>query len=95
MSNDVLITSMLELSTAHISSETDKLLASGQLDLVFYEKGALDKQVGWWLLVPDEDHRSLPDDLNAIFALAKERNCAWVMLDRDYDIVESLPVYDW
>ena len=94
MNKDV-ISSILELSTAHISAETDELLASGQLDVISYEKGSLEKQVGWLLLVPMDKSGSLPNDLEAIFSIAREKNCTWVMLDRDSYITESLPVYDW
>ncbi|WNC17938.1 hypothetical protein [Brevibacillus brevis] len=89
------ITKVLELSTAHISEETNGLIEQDVLGIVAYEKA----EYGWLLLVPQDDYeeetRSLPDDLKAIFDLAQEHDCVWVMLDRDGYMYDSLPVFDW
>lgn len=89
------ITKVLELSMAHISKRTNVLIGQDQLNVVAHEKD----EYGWLLFVPQDDYeeetRSLPDDLKAIFDLAQEHDCVWVMLDRDAYIYDSLPVFNW
>lgn len=98
----VIITKTLELSTAHISQETNSLLLESQttdchFPLIVYNK----PDYGYWIVVPSEasdweyaqDH--IPKELMGILQYAKERDCSWVMLDRDAYEIEELPTYEW
>lgn len=96
------IARMLTISTAHISKETADLLA-GDVDfgidvcwgacLSVYNKG----DYGWLVFADaaNTGHPGMPADLAACLRLAQENDCEWLCLDRDGDVVESLPVYDW
>lgn len=105
------ITKMLILSTAHISKSTaGRMTIEGagtlqkaeetNIGVVVYNKG----EYGWLIpIVADElqegekfNHESeTPEDLAAVLRFAIEHDCTWVMFDRDAEVVESLPKYDW
>lgn len=87
--------SMLELSTAHISLETNQMLEKDTLSLAFFAKSDMNMQYGWFISVPYDDEDWLPDDLQRIMNLAKEKNFKWVMLDCEGARSEHLPVFDW
>jgi hypothetical protein len=96
------------LSTAHIEPVTSKLLlehceenAVDTLSLIVFQKSVY----GFFIVVPDNpadpentdpiDLSELPKDLMGILEYAWENLCEWVMLDRDAEIIEELPTYDW
>lgn len=101
MCSTVYITKTLELSTAHISKETNRLFERDEVEVVFYSKGANQEQVGWLMQVPVQDDKDahipddLPEELYAIIAIAQENECQWIMFDRDADKIDSLSVFDW
>ncbi|MBW5471550.1 hypothetical protein GPJ61_27570 [Brevibacillus formosus] len=89
---------MLELSTAHISLETNQMLEDNTLSIAFVAKSYRGIQYGWFIAVPYDDEDDLmwlPDDLEKIVNLAKERNLDWVMLDCEGARSEHLPVFEW
>ena len=92
---------MLVLSTAHIrrsTSDNFDLLTDDVPD-IFYEKKAptADYGLGWFIPIGPEIEWShmVSDDLVAIRKLAEAQGCTWIMLDRDGDIIEELPTYEW
>lgn len=94
-----MIARMLDLSTAHITEETDEWLDEAvtyeTYPIIAYQKG----DYGWIVHVPDEwDEeavKDIPADLLALLVFAKARRCHWIMLDRDAFAVDELPQYEW
>lgn len=37
----------------------------------------------------------IPDDLFAVMTFARQHDCDMVLLDRDADVVDALPHWDW
>jgi hypothetical protein len=85
------IAKMLILSTAHVTLETSQRLPDGIEGLIAYEKG----EYGWLIYVNAPHVVPLPADLQGVRDLARNHGCEWVMLDRDGDVIDALPSYDW
>ena len=95
--DDLVIVKVLELSTAHLTEEAGTDLYS------HYRIGVHQTRYGWRVSVP-EDGRicewakrdgDVPDELGAIFALADARGSEYVLFDRDADVTNLLPAFDW
>ena len=88
---------MLGLSTGHVTEATAKMLDNEDLSIVVYPKS----EYGWFVHVPTyepdfEDCKTdLPEDLRACLDWARKHNAEWLMFDRDAELDEELPVYDW
>lgn len=90
---------MLDISTSHICSRTTEALNKGQAyGLVIYPKA----EYGWLIHVPSEEFFEdekkvfdLPTDLVRLIDIARAKECAWIMLDRDGSIHDNLPTYNW
>ncbi len=81
---------MLVISTAH--------LAPGDVELLtdvagVYEKG----EYGYFVNIPAKEHQrdDLPQSLQDILDFGRDSQAEWVMIDRDAEIVDRLPTYDW
>jgi len=89
------IVKMMDLSTAHITKETDAYLQEQALadvgpESIVYAKGR------WGYIVHiGEDTASLPDDLASLIKLCQSEGCSWLVLDADGPIVDDLPTWDW
>ena len=97
------IVSVLELSTAHVSKATAKVL-----DDTLAERGQawqensiiLDdhRGYGWWVWIATDDieehDAKLPEDLRKVVQFARGIGCTWVLLDQDADTIEKLPTYE-
>ena len=92
---------MLVLSTSHITAETDESfrLCTDDVPAIFYPKLSPhdDEPLGWIIPIETEIEWShiVNDDLVAIRKLAEREGCTWIMLDRDANVIEELPIYDW
>jgi hypothetical protein len=92
---------MLVLSTAHISESTNDMFDFNTDDVPqFFPKhpwGSPSEGLGWLIpIVGNEPFpHTCPEDLRAIRALAEANGCTWIMLDRDADVVDGLPIYEW
>lgn len=85
---------MLDISTAHVSRETATMLdGAPAIMITAYQKNGY----GWFVWVPpaDFERTHTPDDLSKVFAYAREQKCDWVMFDRDAEIIDDLPSFDW
>ena len=98
---------LLTISTAHISRETADLLelaVKDDTDLslpVVFTKG----EYGYVVHISEELtgdrnadlnlYSDTPEDLYKCQKLAVENGCDWLVLDRDGDIADGLPVYEW
>ena len=90
---------MLVLSTSHVTRATSSNFDMQCDDVpTFYPKTYPDgEQVGW--IIPIDPtmpwSHMVSADLVAIRALAELNGCTWIMLDRDGDVIDELPSFDW
>lgn len=86
------ISSMITLSTAHITPEIADKLTNQTLeeDISYFQKN----EYGFFFPVIDE---FTPKDpiLQDLFAYAKANNCKWICLDQDDPVMDDLKTYDW
>ncbi|WP_373262051.1 DUF5983 family protein [Hungatella hathewayi] len=97
---------MLTLSTAHINKNIAEILDSNEFNsLKIYPKG----EYGWIIyLLDDGVERSnlnsindgiiseeLPEEMKNIVNLAKEKGFSVICFDRDAEIIDILPVFEW
>lgn len=90
---------MLVLSTGHVTKETNDRFTNGEAGVTFYPKAYPDGELVGFILPLVKgypwDRENVPAELHAIRAMAEEAGCTWIMFDRDGEIVEALPSYDW
>jgi hypothetical protein len=96
---------MLVVSTSHVSEETAKMInrlrstswSSRSNDITWAPTFSRDE--GWMWYVGEENPVVLdmgwPDEFAALFSLAMKHGCNWLMLDRDGDVVDDLPTFEW
>ena len=92
---------ILTISTAHISSTTSELLSiepeTDTMGINVYCKA----DYGWFIYVPNNliEHYNggydIPEDLWSCMLFAYEKDCNWLGLDCDGDVVKDLKTYDW
>lgn len=89
----------LDISTAHITKETDEFLKrqveNDNSPLIVYKK-----ECGYFVCVPDEDdldeiEMHIPSDLASCLGLALNHNCQWLVLDGGAEIIDELKTYEW
>ena len=82
------IRKFLDLSTAHISGKTNSWLESeGRPSIHQTDAG--------WFLWCSLFNEEMPRDLLTVVAYARGLGCCYVMLDRDAELIEALPTYEW
>ena len=88
----------LDISTAHITKETDEFILK-QLSrkteglLIIYDTG-----YGYFINVPynlDEIEMHIPNDLASCLGFAKKHSCRWLLLDCYADVVDELEQFEW
>lgn len=88
---------VLELSTAHITKESNEFLryeahTCGPVQLIVFEKG----EYGYLIRVEDHEiEDQVPEDIKSLLEFAESQNCTWMILDRDGEVLESLPRWEW
>jgi hypothetical protein len=94
---------MLTMSTAHVDKATIECLELQTDDVPpSYLKG----DYGWFVSVPfatydgpatvaSHDPATCPEDLRGVLAYARARGYRWICLDRDGDLIDTLPQYKW
>lgn len=88
----------LDLSTAHITQETDEYLRKQAKEDEAYKAIVYEKDCGYFVSVPEWDEiddYDMPDDLKACLKFAAEHNCYWLVLDGDADTIDELKTYKW
>lgn len=91
------ITSMVTISTAHITPEIAFDLMrepkENNLGLSVYPKAGY----GWMVYVPEYITENKKEDSSLWLALnyARQQHCDWLCLDSDGPIMDDLPTYDW
>ena len=102
------IVNMLVLSTAHISLETSQWLtedAAKNLASITDPGGPLgvlnsmSGSYGWITSAPGDDkYREelvVPSDLKKVLDFAAAMGCGYVYFDRDGEVIDDLPKFDW
>lgn len=100
----------LDLSTAHLDGETAELLNGGHRLVegdvvygpVFLQVCSNDdsEEYGWLMPVLEqpefiEAEKHYPQCIRDCLALARRHECNYIRFDRDGEVAEELPVYDW
>lgn len=88
----------LDLSTAHITEQTNTFLnreSQWQIaDVIVYRKDC-----GYFVCVPESleelKQMDIPKDLKACLRLALKHKCNWLVLDGGAEIVDGLKTYEW
>lgn len=88
--NNVL--SMLELSTAHIRQSTAEKLDSDWSAKLIMSKWM---EYGWIIYASSSLPPDTPPDLALLLNKANALGAEYLKLDRDGDINDSLPTYEW
>lgn len=95
-----MIQNMLEVSTANINEDTAKWLVQqakktedNKMDLIVYEKGTYGMFIP--IYIDMFKGKDIPDQLIFLIGYAVGKGCSWVMIDRDAEVIDELPTYDW
>lgn len=89
-----MIKQYLDISTTHLTESTMNNLDDTYPFCFGYEEGT-------FISVPhDEDtlnyyYNNLPEDLYKLMLYAIKNNISLIRLDRDADIFDDLPIYNW
>ena len=89
------ICTMLTISTAHLSEETcNEILPRLRDTIPIWAKG----ECGWFLYAQLEQlglDADLPADLLRVLEYGQAQGCDYIMLDRDWPVLDHLQSYDW
>lgn len=87
----------LDISTAHITKETDEFLRrqveNDNSPLIVYEK-----ECGYFVCIPYdlyEIEMHIPNDLTRCLGLALKHHCQWLVLDCDAEVIDEIETYEW
>lgn len=82
----------LDISTAHLTQGTFGKLNSMDIPYTYnYDEGA-------FISVPDKEEVSIitmPDDLRILLQYAWDNDIDLIRMDRDAEVCDDLPVYEW
>lgn len=92
------VRTLVVVGTAHVTEQSAKLL-----DTIPSEKwpcmGGRYGDYGWFLYAHEENpgigKDAIPDDIFAVMTWARQEGFEYALVDRDGDIIDELPVYDW
>lgn len=81
----------LVVSTSHIREETAKLLED-EPRLTIYEY-----PFGWRILAGEAEwlHATGHGELANLIKVAKQHDCAWLVLDQDGPTIDNFKTFDW
>lgn len=87
-----MIQKLLDISTAHILESTAQWLNNTPGDLILYPKA----EYGWFIYTGSEEFpEDTPEELANAIIYAESLGCHWLVLDRDGEIINELPSFDW
>lgn len=95
------VVAALDISTAHISPVTREWLQAQARNADPWVITVAEYRQGFFVRVPTDDRedelriRQCPQDLQAIFAVARNAGCRLVCLDGDAETYPSLPLFEW
>jgi hypothetical protein len=90
----------LELGMAMLAiedpNERDHDVPEWVTELIVYPHG----EYGWLIFVNEIKHNEerralLPDEFTAILVQCEIEGCDWLLLDRDAELIDTLPSFDW
>jgi hypothetical protein len=93
MSDKPTIFRMLDASTGHLPADVRENL-NGYEGVI-----ATERKYGWLLWVPEdtqervEEYPDTPASVAALWRVANDNDCQYVLLDADADEVDGLPMY--
>ncbi len=87
---------MLDMSTGHITKETNAKLLNNNINIAYYHK----PEFGFLISVPEDiddfyDVNDIPEDLYKCLCFAIEKGFQWINLDCDGAVIKELPIYNW
>lgn len=85
----------LELSTLHISAQTERYLnvLAKPTDIGINPDGVFTFDFGWFIFVQDSVDWDVPELVN-IMKYAVEKDCRYIVLDCDANVCDDLPLAD-
>jgi hypothetical protein len=78
----------LTLSTAHITNAVTQFIENEDI-------ASFNSEFGYIIYTEYSDDLDYPEELKRVLELAREKDCAFLRLDRDGPVIEDLPSYDW
>ena len=94
-----MIRSFLDVSSGHLSPDTwgwldaqttsERVRGLGPSAQVVLASGM---RFGWFVYANEEPEEGIPADLDAVFRLARQRGCEYVLFDCDAIPLEDLPI---
>ena len=94
-----MIRSFLDVSSGHLSPNTwawldaqttsERVRSLGPSAQVVLAGGM---RFGWFVYANEEPEVGIPSDLDAVFRLARQRGCEYVLFDCDAILMEDLPI---
>lgn len=90
-----MIEKILVCSTSNIKESTSNWLKEQVVtseNMIVYEK----EEYGFFIpVIPSCVSEEIPEDIEKIVRFAIEKECDWIMIDRDAEGIEGLPTYHW
>lgn len=84
----------LDLSTAHITTDTYDALVDQELEsIVSYPKVCEYDTYGVFVYVPEDEDQDIPVDLKNVIDYARANDCQWIQFDRDAEVITKLKQY--
>ena len=87
----------LDISTAHITKETDEFLKR-ESENEYGELVVHKKYCGYFINIPDKydlEYIKIPSDLRRCIEFAIKHDCYWLVLDCDAKVIDELETYEW
>lgn len=95
-----MIYKMLDISTAHYSKKTDEFLKDVVDDVQDFSLHVISTGTG--VIVPatvdaldENDLDVMPECLMTVMEYAESKDCLYIRFDRDGEIIDDLPTWDW
>lgn len=84
---------MLVLSTGHLPEETVRKVSARELKI----SRMIPHDYGFILYVPEESEGFHEEDepLENIIRVARQHNIVWLNFDRDAEVIDDLPTFEW
>ena len=88
---------MMVLSTAHITSRTNKMLFTDLINDAGDDIAVDAYEHGWHIVLMNEmsDASYLTPSLKACVRYARSHNCTHLRIDQDGPVLNHLPAYNW
>ena len=90
----------LDISTAHYSQETDKFLQNVVDETQDFSLKVIDTGAGFIIpamidALDTDDLDVIPEGLMAVMGYAEAKGCLYIRFDRDGELIDDLPTWEW